>query len=747
MIHFTIAGLLVDLAKANIAAAVPILCVIGVRRWARGRLGARATYALWLAPLLAAGAVLLPHSAARTTLPMTVAPIVLQAETAADVFVAEAVTVTPDRGPNVPALLLAAWIAGGLCAAGLLARRQARFVASLGRLTPLPQPGLFRAERAGVGPAVVGVLRPKVVAPADFETRFAADERALILAHEAAHLRAHDAAINALACLFRCACWFNPLVHLAARLMRVDQELACDAAVVGRFPERRRAYAELLLKTQLFTQPLPLGCHWPAGAEHPLKERIAMLKSPLPARGARRLGAAVTLLACAGAAGLAWAASPPVTADGRRVESLTTIGPAERQAAQAQDNLHPNYTCDRAIELSGGGCKIIRQSVHLALPTHGDLMRLYPAAALKAGITAEVDITCNLTIQGLYRDCAAGETVVRAPDGVAVTDETRAAFGQAAVALGGYYQVRMREPVRTPFKGHAAARIVFAPDAVPGTPPPPGAIFARPPPPLPGAAAPAPAPPARVSQASPARKLLAAFAPPAAETGFVTAPDWAAKPKGEDVARVYPKANQDRMGGSAAIDCRFAGDGRLTACKVASETPPGDGFGAAALALAPLFQAKPLSKSGEAVAGRAIRIPIRFLPAAPAAQVGLVTRPDWIDKPTGADIARFYPAEALKGNWEGFVTLSCDVGKDGRLAGCSAKDELAPGFGRPADLGEQFRNASLQLASLFRMRPQTVNGVPTADGRINIPIRFALPSDPEAVARLNALRDPGPAGR
>jgi hypothetical protein len=514
--------------------------------------------------------------------------------------------------------------------------------------------------------------------------------------------------------------------------MRVDQELACDTAVIGRFPDQRRAYAELLLKTQLFTQPLPLGCHWPAGAEHPLKERIAMLKSPLPARTARRLGAAVALTACAGAAGLAWASSPaPVKVAGP--------GPAERQAAQAMDDLHPSYTCDRAIELSGGGCKIIRQSEHLALPTHDDLMRLYPPAALKAGITAEVDITCSITIEGLYRDCLAGETVVRAPNGIAVTEATRAAFGQAAVALGGYYQVRMREPIRAPWRGHAAARIVFAPDALPGTPPPPGAVFARPPPPLPGAA---PAP-ARASQASPASlKLLAAFAPPSAAPAQITNPDWAAKPTGADVARVYPKGDQDLMGGSAVMDCRFASDGRLTACKVASETPPGDGFGAAALALAPLFQARPVSRDGAAVAGGAIRIPIRFLPAPPA---GVVTKPDWIEKPNGADIARFYPADALKQNFEGSTLLACNVGKDGRLNGCTASQPT--GFGMPEAMREDFRKATLELAGLFRMRPQTVDGAPTADGRINIPIRFSLPNDPAAVARLNALRDPGPAAR
>ena len=36
-----------------------------------------------------------------------------------------------------------------------------------------------------------------------------------------------------------------------ARALRIDQELACDQAVVTRKPAQRRLYAEVLLKTQL----------------------------------------------------------------------------------------------------------------------------------------------------------------------------------------------------------------------------------------------------------------------------------------------------------------------------------------------------------------------------------------------------------------------------------------------------------------------------------------------------------------
>ena len=296
--------ILTGLAKANLAAGLAVLVVLAMRSLMRPRFGALASYLMWLAPLAAGLAVLAPHPVARTVMP----PMVKSATAAVEAFVATA-PVSASAGPDLASLAFGLWVAGALAAAGLLLRRQAAFLGAMGRLERLAD-GVFRAESAGVGPAVVGVLRPRIVAPADFETRFGPAERELILAHEGVHLRRGDAAVNALACAAQCLCWFNPLVHLAAHLLRIDQELACDATVIDRFPAERRTYAELLLKTQLATQALPLGCHWPAGSAHPLKARIAMLKSPLPARAMRSLGLAVVGCVTLGAGAMAWAAQP-----------------------------------------------------------------------------------------------------------------------------------------------------------------------------------------------------------------------------------------------------------------------------------------------------------------------------------------------------------------------------------------------------------------------------------------------------
>lgn len=179
--------------------------------------------------------------------------------------------------------LLCIWGVGALLFCLRLARQQRQFIASLG-LPAGSDGGVLRATFPTGSPVVVGVVRPTIVVPSDFDTRYASEEQALILAHEWMHVRRGDLVMNALWALARCIFWFNPLIHAAARLSRFDQELACDAAVMRNHPNSHKSYASAMLRTQLVDDALPFGSYWPSS--HPLKERIMLLKQP-PARGLR----------------------------------------------------------------------------------------------------------------------------------------------------------------------------------------------------------------------------------------------------------------------------------------------------------------------------------------------------------------------------------------------------------------------------------------------------------------------------
>ena len=286
------AEILGGVLRVNLAAGVAILLVVALRKLFRPRFGARLAYGLWLLPVLAAAAVVTPArqvvvvrsaaSALPTVFPVHPASLAAPSQAAA--------------GLDPAGLLLGVWLVGVLGAALVMVLLQRRFMS--------------HARAGAVGPAVVGVIAPRILTPRDFTQRYDPAEQALVLAHEQAHIARQDSRLNGLCAAAQCLCWFNPLVHLAARLMRIDQELACDEAVVSRFPDARRAYAEVLVKAQLAILPLPLGCYWPSASEHPLVERVAMLRRG-GVGGARRWAglAALVVLGC-GSGLAAWASQP-----------------------------------------------------------------------------------------------------------------------------------------------------------------------------------------------------------------------------------------------------------------------------------------------------------------------------------------------------------------------------------------------------------------------------------------------------
>ncbi|WP_287596062.1 TonB family protein [Thermomonas sp.] len=295
--------LLQGLIEATVAGSAAAALVLALRRPMRAAFGAQVAYALWLLPALAMLATLLPAATiAVERLPATPA-LVLSADIAVT-----AAAVQP--GLDIAALLLVLWLCGALLAAGWLWRAQAAFRRGLGQL--LPHGDALRAQAASAGlPATLGLWRPRIVLPSDFEERFDPAQRALVLAHERRHVARLDPWANAATALLRCLCWFNPLFHLAAARMRHDQELACDADVLAAHPQQRRRYGDALLNVQLALQTAPLGCHF--GFGHPLKERIMLLNRERPALRMRRAGMALLALAAGATAWSVWAAQPPRT--------------------------------------------------------------------------------------------------------------------------------------------------------------------------------------------------------------------------------------------------------------------------------------------------------------------------------------------------------------------------------------------------------------------------------------------------
>ena len=289
--------LLAWLINATVATSLASIAVLLLRKVLQRWLGAEIAYRLWMVvPLAAVVALFSP-------------PQLMPAPTAqigtANVATS-AIRIVPQRAwiaSNADLWLLGAWAVGLIALIALLVWQQRRFIARM-RLQPRAD-GSWRSGSIDAAPALLGLLRPRLVLPAAFEADYSVDEQLLVIAHERMHQQRRDPWALAVCAALRVLFWFNPLLHVAAGCFRRDMEFACDAAVLRRYPDQRRLYASALLKTQLTGSALPVGCLW----HHmpPMKERLMLLKLPKPTRRHALIGVVVTVCAAAAISGVALA--------------------------------------------------------------------------------------------------------------------------------------------------------------------------------------------------------------------------------------------------------------------------------------------------------------------------------------------------------------------------------------------------------------------------------------------------------
>ena len=90
-------------------------------------------------------------------------------------------------------------------------------------------------------------------------------------------------------------------------------------------------------------------------------------------------------------------------------------------------------------------------------------------------------------------------------------------------------------------------------------------------------------------------------------------------PSAEDFQATFPKTENGVNHVRVVLGCTVEASGALGACAVAQEDPPGQGYGAGALALASKFRLSPWSTDGAPTIGAHIKLPIRYeLAPAPA---------------------------------------------------------------------------------------------------------------------------------
>jgi beta-lactamase regulating signal transducer with metallopeptidase domain len=276
-----------SLLRAALFTSGAIVLVLCARRPLRRWAGATQAYQAWLiVPCVAVAAVLPTASVALVRAVPVLRPMQHLASRAA---------------PLVPAgvdTFLVVWAAGMVALALWFGAAHRTFLRQAGALI---RSGAVYVSPAGAGPASVGLFRPRIVVPFDFDRRYTPVEQAMIIFHEQTHIARGDAMVNLLACAFQCVFWFNPLVHVGANRFRLDQEIACDAIVMRRHPRQRRTYAEALLKfhTDAIAVRAGVNCHWQT--HHPTKERLMSLQLTPSGTIRRRAGRCIVALLATGA--------------------------------------------------------------------------------------------------------------------------------------------------------------------------------------------------------------------------------------------------------------------------------------------------------------------------------------------------------------------------------------------------------------------------------------------------------------
>ena len=273
--------------------------------------------------------------------------------------------------------------------------------------------------------------------------------------------------------------------------------------------------------------------------------------------------------------------------------------------------------------------------------------------------------------------------------------------------------------------------------------------------------------PSATAEAQPAS--VAAPGTPAATT---VAPLTVSPPKAADATVVVPNEDSAKghwgsiwpesafrggISGHVVLSCDIDRYGLAERCKVASETPPDQGFGPAALELRPTFKLTPAmgpdgpvdavmsiavdfnaphpqidfggakgggpaaASSGPMSVGAGADAPDLSGPRLPNRRVSMLDDPVWASTVGYRDVVRAYPARA--GGVEGYVVAHCEVNRDGTVSDCHVIKE------DPEDRG--FGKAALSLAARFRVVPNWSRPPGHADLWVDIPIRFPAPGAAE----------------
>ena len=208
----------------------------------------------------------------------------------------------------------------------------------------LPEIGI--SEQVPV-PVALGCLRPIVLLPSSFLTRFSDYQLFQILVHECAHALRRDTLVGIYQRLLTGVLWFHPLIYVVNRMLDRAREELCDNYVLQ--VVAATDYSRTLLTVAQTLSPMPAGCFAPTlvqSACH-LEDRVAGLLNPrrcIMTRLSSRATSVISIGFIGAALVLSCFAATPTDEDAIRTTITNYIeGYYTADASRMEKTLHTHY--------------------------------------------------------------------------------------------------------------------------------------------------------------------------------------------------------------------------------------------------------------------------------------------------------------------------------------------------------------------------------------------------------------------
>lgn len=207
-------------------------------------------------------------------------------------------------------------------------------------------PEIGISEQVGV-PVALGWLRPVVLLPPSFLTRFNDHQLFQILVHECAHALRRDTLVGLYQRLLAAVLWFHPLIYVANWMLDRAREELCDNYVLQAVAPTE--YSRTLLAVAQSLSPVPNGWFAPALIQmtRHLEDRVAGLINPRRCI-MTRLTSKTTAIIALGFIGAAFVlscfAATPTDEEAIRGTITNYIeGYYTGDASRMERSLHPHY--------------------------------------------------------------------------------------------------------------------------------------------------------------------------------------------------------------------------------------------------------------------------------------------------------------------------------------------------------------------------------------------------------------------